>query len=74
MVFETHHMNPEDALKAHLDLKSRQSVAIHHSTFQLTAEPPEEPKELLLKERGRLACPPSDFLILKNGEQLIFEQ
>ena len=32
------HMNPEESVKCHMDLESRQSVAIHWGTFTLTGE------------------------------------
>jgi L-ascorbate metabolism protein UlaG (beta-lactamase superfamily) len=37
------HMNPQEAVQAHLDLDARQSVAMHFGTFQLTLEGIEEP-------------------------------
>ena len=30
------HMDPAEAVKAHLDLESRLSIGIHYGTFQLT--------------------------------------
>ena len=32
------HMNPEEAVQAHLELGSRESFAMHFGTFQLTTE------------------------------------
>ena len=41
------HMNPEEAVKAHAQLESRTSLAIHHGTIQLTDEAIDAPvKEL----------------------------
>lgn len=37
------HMNPQDAVHAHLDLQAHRSVAIHYRTFQLTDEGREDP-------------------------------
>jgi L-ascorbate metabolism protein UlaG (beta-lactamase superfamily) len=37
----TVHMNPEEAVRAHLDLQAKQSMAIHFGTFQLTEETPQ---------------------------------
>lgn len=39
-----HHMNPDDAVKAHIDLHSKHSVAIHFGTFQLTNEGIDQPE------------------------------
>src|SRR5215470_1084848 len=37
------HMNPEEAVQAHLDLEASQSVAMHFGTFPLTAEGIDQP-------------------------------
>ncbi len=37
------HMNPDDAVKAHLDLGSQTSIAMHHGTIQLTNEKIDQP-------------------------------
>lgn len=37
------HMNPADAVQAHLDLQSKQSLSIHYRTFQLTDEALNQP-------------------------------
>ena len=37
------HMNPEDAVQAHLDLESSKSLSIHYRTFQLTDEAMNQP-------------------------------
>lgn len=41
------HMNPEEAVQAHLDLHAAKSIGMHFGTFQLTAEPIDEPEERL---------------------------
>lgn len=49
------HMNPAEAVQAHLDLAARQSIAMHFGTFQLTPEAIDAPvRELAraLRERG----------------------
>ena len=49
------HMNPAEAVQAHLDLGARQSVAMHYGTFQLTPEGIDDPVRELdraLRERG----------------------
>ena len=35
-LFRRVHMNPEEALLTHLDVKSAMSIAMHHSTFQVS--------------------------------------
>jgi L-ascorbate metabolism protein UlaG (beta-lactamase superfamily) len=66
-----HHINPEEAVQAHLDLRVKQSVAIHWGTFMLTDESLDEPPERLhkaLKDRG---ISRDEFLVLKHGETII---
>jgi len=49
------HMNPAEAVQAHLDLESKHSVAMHFGTFQLTPEAIDAPPTALrqaLDERG----------------------
>ena len=41
------HMNPEDAVQAHVDLESRFSLGTHFGTFQLTDEAIDEPRKAL---------------------------
>lgn len=43
--FKDMHNNPDDAVKTHLDLQARQSIACHFGTFQLTAEAIHRPAE-----------------------------
>jgi L-ascorbate metabolism protein UlaG (beta-lactamase superfamily) len=42
-------LSPEDAVAVHLDVKSKQSVAMHWGTFSLTDEPLLEPPVRLSK-------------------------
>jgi L-ascorbate metabolism protein UlaG (beta-lactamase superfamily) len=45
---EHHHLNPEQAGEAFLDLGARRLVAMHWGTFQLTDEPLSEPADRIL--------------------------
>lgn len=49
------HMNPEEAVQAHLDLGARQSIGMHFGTFRLTDEAIDAPVQTLgaiCRERG----------------------
>lgn len=41
------HMNPAEAVQAHIDLAPRRSIAMHHGTFQLTPEAIDAPARAL---------------------------
>jgi L-ascorbate metabolism protein UlaG (beta-lactamase superfamily) len=64
------HMNPAEAVQAHLDLVARRSIAMHFGTFQLTPEGIDEPvRELAnaLRERG---VPTERFRTVEVGESV----
>jgi L-ascorbate metabolism protein UlaG (beta-lactamase superfamily) len=64
------HMDPAEAVQAHLDLVARQSLAIHFGTFQLTLEGIDEPVRQLtvaLRERG---VPAEHFPAREVGESV----
>ena len=65
------HMNPEDAVRACEDLRARQFLAIHHSTFQLTDEPPHEPMERVRAEWKRRRHDPHKLWVPKPGEHIV---
>jgi L-ascorbate metabolism protein UlaG (beta-lactamase superfamily) len=64
------HMNPAEAVQAHLDLAARRSIAMHFGTFQLTPEGIDEPVHQLtnaLQERG---VPAEQFRAMDVGESV----
>jgi L-ascorbate metabolism protein UlaG (beta-lactamase superfamily) len=62
------HMNPAEAVQAHLDLGATESIAMHFGTFQLTAEGIDEPARALEEARRARNVPASAFRILGFGE------
>lgn len=62
------HVNPEEAVKVHQDLQSRQSVAMHWGTFRLTLEPPDEPPRRLLQALKRAGIAEDRFWVMRHGE------
>ena len=69
---KTNHMNPDDAVRAHIDLQVQQSVAVHFGTFQLTDEGIDDPPRelgLALTVRG---VEPGRFVAPANGQSIIF--
>jgi L-ascorbate metabolism protein UlaG (beta-lactamase superfamily) len=67
---QSFHMNPAEAVQAHLDLEARESVGMHFGTFQLTTEGIDEPL-LALDEACRAKnIPRSRFKTLGFGESV----
>ncbi len=73
-LMKDHHMNPEDAVKAHLDLGSKLSLGIHFGTFQLTDEGIDEPVLALHKAINDNNVLPEAFLAPKNGETVLYQK
>jgi L-ascorbate metabolism protein UlaG (beta-lactamase superfamily) len=67
------HMNPDDAVMAHLDLRSKQSLAIHFETFQLTDEAFDEPRKHLAQALKERQVPDPDFVVQDVGATLILK-
>jgi L-ascorbate metabolism protein UlaG (beta-lactamase superfamily) len=65
------HMNPEEAVRAHLDLEARRSIGTHYGCFQLTDEGIDEPVRQLELARRRHGVPEHRFLALETGETLM---
>jgi L-ascorbate metabolism protein UlaG (beta-lactamase superfamily) len=66
------HMNPADAVQALIDLRAVQAVGMHFGTFQLTAEPIDEPEAGLKAALAAAGLPPERFITLDCGETGIF--
>jgi L-ascorbate metabolism protein UlaG (beta-lactamase superfamily) len=64
------HMNPAEALQAHLDLDASQSVGMHFGTFQLTTEGIDDPLRALDEARNARNVDSSRFRTLEFGESL----
>ena len=60
------HMNPEDAIQAHIDLNSKLSFSMHSETFRLSYVDYNEPEQLLEKIKTKLKI--NNFTTLDVGE------
>ncbi len=67
------HMNPEEAVQAHLDLKSKLSIACHFGTFQLTDEGIDDPVNDLEIAKKKLGVKADSFASLENGQSYFIE-
>ena len=64
------HMNPAEAVQAHLDLEASESIGMHFGTFQLTTEGIDEPLRALEEECRARDVPASRFRTLGFGESM----
>ena len=67
---QTVHMNPAEAVQAHLDLEASESVGMHFGTFQLTTEGIDEPLRALEDACRASHIPLSRFRTLDFGESV----
>jgi L-ascorbate metabolism protein UlaG (beta-lactamase superfamily) len=66
------HMNPDDAVRAHVDLDSRVSIGTHFGCFRLTEEGIEAPVAALAAARRAHDVPDDAFQVLETGETRLF--
>ena len=71
---KAHHLNPDEAVKVHSEIRSRKSIGIHFGTFQLTNEGIEKPVVDLEKARKKYNISNKDFFVLKEGETYMLKK
>jgi len=64
------HMNPAEAVQAHLDLEASDSIGMHFGTFQLTTEGVDEPLRALDEACRAKNIPRSRFRTLGFGDSV----
>jgi L-ascorbate metabolism protein UlaG (beta-lactamase superfamily) len=64
------HMNPAEAVQAHLDLEASESVGMHFGTFQMTTEGIDEPLRALEDACRARNIPRSQFRTVGFGESV----
>lgn len=65
---EAIHLSPEEAVKAHKDVQSQQSFAMHFGTFPMADDGMYEPLEDLAKARQKYQISEEQFSILQEGQ------
>jgi L-ascorbate metabolism protein UlaG (beta-lactamase superfamily) len=65
------HMNPAEAVQAHLDLESPETLGMHFGTFQMTSEGIDEPLRALEQTRALRNIPESRFRVIGFGESVL---
>jgi N-acyl-phosphatidylethanolamine-hydrolysing phospholipase D len=66
------HMNPEEAVQAALDLRSRRALAMHYGTFGLSDEPLDEPPRRFRKAADASSLGASGGWLFRIGETRAF--
>ncbi|XP_014679341.1 PREDICTED: N-acyl-phosphatidylethanolamine-hydrolyzing phospholipase D-like isoform X2 [Priapulus caudatus] len=66
------HVNPEEAVKIHMDIRAKQSVAIHWGTFNLSNEEYDQPVKDLHEARAKKLADATSFIVLKHGQTKTF--
>ena len=64
------HMNPEEAVQAHVELGAAESIGMHFGTFQLTTEGIDEPVRALEQELRKRDLPPGQFCTIDFGQSV----
>ena len=70
-VMRAMHMDPFEAVQAHIDLAAKQSLAIHYRTFQLTDEAMNQPLLDLAQALTQHGLDPACFATPLEGEHLV---
>jgi L-ascorbate metabolism protein UlaG (beta-lactamase superfamily) len=65
------HMNPAEAVRAHLDVRARRSIGMHFGTFPLTTEAIDAPVEQLERARTAAGLSAHDFFTLDVGSSFV---
>jgi N-acyl-phosphatidylethanolamine-hydrolysing phospholipase D len=63
-----HHLDPEQAVQAGLDLRARRLVAMHFGTFDLSDEPLDEPPARFRAAAAKAGYAETDTWVLRIGE------
>ena len=70
---KTMHVNTDEAVQAHLDLRARYSVGMHWGTFRLTDERLDEPPMMLAQSLARVGVPDTAFFLMQHGETRLLD-
>ena len=67
------HVNPEEAVRIHRDVRARASIGIHWGTFELTDEALDEPIGKLREALDAAGIPREQFTLLDHGQTRILK-
>lgn len=64
------HMNPEEAVRARAETRTRIAIAMHFGTFKLTQEGIDEPARALAEARSGAGLAEGDFIVPRFGQTI----
>jgi N-acyl-phosphatidylethanolamine-hydrolysing phospholipase D len=67
------HVDEDEAVRIHLDVRSRLSLGIHWGAFRLCDEPVHAPLDGLPRARARHGVPEEAFVLFRQGETRVLE-
>ncbi|WP_237350475.1 MULTISPECIES: MBL fold metallo-hydrolase [Rhizobium] len=67
------HIDPAEAVVAHKDLGAKLSIGMHFGTFQLAAEPFEQPRMSLREALEKEGVDKDSFVTLQEGETRVYD-
>ena len=65
---ESKHLDVAEAIQVRADLRARRAIGIHWGTFPMADDAPDEPPQVLARERERAGLAPDDFDVMAVGE------
>ncbi len=68
------HVNEDEAVQIHLDVKSKFSLGVHWGTFRLCDDPVEQPMDRLPPAREKYNVPAQDFVLFALGETRVLRK
>jgi N-acyl-phosphatidylethanolamine-hydrolysing phospholipase D len=68
------HVDPEEAVQIHRDVKSRRSIGMHWGSFVLTTEDPSEPPRRLEQAVRSAGLAQEEFSVMQHGETRWLDQ
>lgn len=71
-ILKAQHVNPEETVIIHKQMRSRQSVGVHWGTFPLGTEGFYQARVDLAEARKKHNIPEDEFITVGHGESIIF--
>ena len=67
------HVDPEESVQIHRDIRSKLSIGVHWGTFQLTDEPLDAAVGALAAARAKAGVRDDEFIVLRHGGSKVLD-